>query len=106
MQVLEYHSAIKISHNIRLKFGRNGFPAVTTSLRKHASRKGSPSSLSRGGKEETQKKRLVQSPNSYFMDVKCPGCYKIITLSDENDLTALIPFDGRLSQVSPTLVRH
>ncbi len=20
-------------------------------------------------------KRLVQSPNSYFMDVKCPGCY-------------------------------
>ena len=24
-----------------------------------------------------KKKRLVQSPNSYFMDVKCPGCYKI-----------------------------
>ena len=22
-------------------------------------------------------KRLVQSPNSYFMDVKCPGCYKV-----------------------------
>ena len=21
-------------------------------------------------------KRLVQHPNSYFMDVKCPGCYK------------------------------
>lgn len=20
-------------------------------------------------------KRLVQSPNSFFMDVKCPGCY-------------------------------
>ncbi|CAB3993382.1 40S ribosomal S27 [Paramuricea clavata] len=31
-------------------------------------------------KEEKRKhklKRLVQSPNSYFMDVKCPGCYKI-----------------------------
>ncbi|KAI1711781.1 ribosomal protein s27 domain-containing protein [Ditylenchus destructor] len=31
-------------------------------------------------KEERAKhklKRLVQSPNSYFMDVKCPGCTKI-----------------------------
>jgi small subunit ribosomal protein S27e len=29
-------------------------------------------------KEEARRhklKRLVQSPNSYFMDVKCPGCY-------------------------------
>ncbi|XP_036176198.1 40S ribosomal protein S27-like [Myotis myotis] len=26
------------------------------------------------------KKCLVQSPNSYFMDVKCPGCYKITTI--------------------------
>ncbi|CAN8076460.1 unnamed protein product [Agarophyton chilense] len=25
-------------------------------------------------------KRLVQSPNSYFMDVKCPGCYVITTV--------------------------
>merc|ERR1712223_1602387 len=25
-------------------------------------------------------KRLVQHPNSYFMDVKCPGCYRITTL--------------------------
>ncbi|EPQ14132.1 40S ribosomal protein S27 [Myotis brandtii] len=25
------------------------------------------------------KKCLVQRPNSYFMDVKCPGCYKITT---------------------------
>mmetsp|Transcript_64948 Transcript_64948/g.97917 ORF Transcript_64948/g.97917 Transcript_64948/m.97917 type:complete len:84 (+) Transcript_64948:204-455(+) len=22
-------------------------------------------------------KRLVQTPNSFFMDVKCPGCYQI-----------------------------
>ncbi|KAL0489140.1 ribosomal protein S27 [Acrasis kona] len=22
-------------------------------------------------------KRLIPTPNSYFMDVKCPGCYKI-----------------------------
>ncbi|KAB0366412.1 small ribosomal subunit protein eS27-like [Muntiacus reevesi] len=26
------------------------------------------------------KKRLVQTPNSYLMDVKCPGCYKITTV--------------------------
>ncbi|KAH9389000.1 PREDICTED: 40S ribosomal protein S27 [Rhagoletis zephyria] len=25
-------------------------------------------------------KRLVQHPNSYFMDVKCPGCLKITTV--------------------------
>merc|ERR1712124_230118 len=25
-------------------------------------------------------KRLVQSPNSYFMDVKCPGCFSITTV--------------------------
>ncbi|ORX58136.1 40S ribosomal protein S27 [Hesseltinella vesiculosa] len=25
-------------------------------------------------------KRLVQSPNSYFMDVKCPGCLNISTV--------------------------
>uniref|UniRef100_A0A8C2MAS9 40S ribosomal protein S27 n=1 Tax=Cricetulus griseus TaxID=10029 RepID=A0A8C2MAS9_CRIGR len=28
-------------------------------------------------KRKHKKKHLVQSPNSYFMDVKCPGCYKI-----------------------------
>ncbi|KAI9017724.1 40S ribosomal protein S27 [Gaertneriomyces sp. JEL0708] len=25
-------------------------------------------------------KRLVQSPNSYFMDVKCPTCFSITTV--------------------------
>ncbi|CAI2354293.1 unnamed protein product [Caenorhabditis sp. 36 PRJEB53466] len=25
-------------------------------------------------------KRLVQHPNSYFMDVKCSGCFKISTV--------------------------
>eukprot|EP00020_Sapocribrum_chincoteaguense_P003624 CAMPEP_0170742322 /NCGR_PEP_ID=MMETSP0437-20130122/6683_1 /TAXON_ID=0 /ORGANISM="Sexangularia sp." /LENGTH=84 /DNA_ID=CAMNT_0011080937 /DNA_START=143 /DNA_END=397 /DNA_ORIENTATION=+ len=27
-----------------------------------------------------KKKRLVASPNSYFMDVKCPGCFQITTV--------------------------
>ncbi|KAK7825272.1 hypothetical protein U0070_009761 [Myodes glareolus] len=31
-------------------------------------------------KRKHKKKHLVQSPNSYFMDVKCPGCYKITTV--------------------------
>merc|ERR1739838_983962 len=26
-----------------------------------------------------KKKRLAPSPNSFFMDVKCPGCFKITT---------------------------
>merc|ERR1712133_359339 len=38
-------------------------------------------------------KRLVQSPNSYFMDVKCPGCYKITTVF------SLVPTDRRESQI-------
>ncbi|SPR00944.1 40S ribosomal protein S27 [Plasmodiophora brassicae] len=25
-------------------------------------------------------KRLVQSPDSFFMDVKCPGCFNITTV--------------------------
>merc|ERR1711997_852709 len=36
-----------------------------------------------------KKKRLVQSPNSYFMDVKCPGCYKIKTVFSHAQVTAI-----------------
>merc|ERR1712027_50591 len=31
-------------------------------------------------KAKHKKKRLVQSPNSFFMDVKCQGCFKIRTV--------------------------
>ena len=34
--------------------------------------------------EEAQKhklKRLVQAPNSYFMDVKCPGCFNMFAVA-------------------------
>jgi len=31
-------------------------------------------------KRKHKLKRLVQSPNSYFMDVKCPGCVNITTV--------------------------
>ena len=35
-------------------------------------------------KRKHKLKRLVQHPNSYLMDVKCPGCYKITTVFTEN----------------------
>nr|XP_045217359.1 40S ribosomal protein S27-like [Macaca fascicularis] len=31
-------------------------------------------------KRKHKKKCLMQSPNSYLMDVKCPGCYKVNTV--------------------------
>ncbi|KAM5291851.1 small ribosomal subunit protein eS27-like [Ctenodactylus gundi] len=31
-------------------------------------------------KKKHKKKRPLQSPNSYFMNVKCPGCYKSATV--------------------------
>ncbi|XP_038200325.1 40S ribosomal protein S27-like [Arvicola amphibius] len=40
-------------------------------------------------KRKHKKKRLVQSPNSYFMDVKCPGCYKITTVFSHAQMVVL-----------------
>ncbi|CAG5117614.1 unnamed protein product, partial [Candidula unifasciata] len=37
-------------------------------------------SLEEEEKSKCKLKRLVQSPNTYFMDVKCPGCDKITTV--------------------------
>jgi small subunit ribosomal protein S27e len=34
-------------------------------------------------------KRLVQSPNSFFMDVKCPGCFQITTVFSHAQVSAL-----------------
>ncbi|KAH8556418.1 40S ribosomal protein S27 [Umbelopsis sp. PMI_123] len=31
-------------------------------------------------KQTHKLKRLVQSPDTYFMDVKCPGCFNISTI--------------------------
>lgn len=39
--------------------------------------------LNPDAKEEKCKhklKRMIQSPNSFFMDVKCPGCLQITTV--------------------------
>ena len=48
-----------------------------------------------------KKKRLVQSPNSFFMDVKCPGCYKITTGTINTALLAL-----EIGLVSFTVFSH
>ncbi|XP_013203178.1 40S ribosomal protein S27-like [Microtus ochrogaster] len=31
-------------------------------------------------KRKYKKKHLMQSPDSYFMESKCPGCYRITTV--------------------------
>lgn len=43
-------------------------------------------------KSRHKKKRLVQSPNSYFMDVKCMGCYRITTIFSHSQ--TVIPCAG------------
>jgi len=37
-------------------------------------------------------KRLVPSPNSYFMDVKCPGCFTITTVFSHVSYLSIYPF--------------
>uniref|UniRef100_A0A9L0J0E0 40S ribosomal protein S27-like n=1 Tax=Equus asinus TaxID=9793 RepID=A0A9L0J0E0_EQUAS len=61
---------------------------VLTSLQEYASCKGSlhPSPEE---KRRCKKKRLVQSPNSYFMDVKCPGYYKTTAVFSHAQMVVL-----------------
>ncbi|XP_013966871.2 small ribosomal subunit protein eS27-like [Canis lupus baileyi] len=40
-------------------------------------------------KRKHKKKHLVQSPNSYFINVKCPGCYKITTVFSHAQIVVL-----------------
>ncbi|XP_015688974.2 40S ribosomal protein S27 [Oryza brachyantha] len=38
-----------------------------------------------------KKKRLVQSPNSFFMDVKCQGCFNITTVFSHSQTVVVCP---------------
>lgn len=38
-----------------------------------------------------KKHRLVQSPNSYFMDVRCPGCFVIHTVFSHATTVVVCP---------------
>ncbi|XP_025774038.1 40S ribosomal protein S27-like [Puma concolor] len=40
-------------------------------------------------KRKGKKKRLVRGPNSYFMDMRYPGCYKITTIFNHTQTVAL-----------------
>ncbi|RYG49897.1 30S ribosomal protein S27e [archaeon] len=42
-------------------------------------------------KTKHKKKRLVQSPNSYFMDVRCPGCFNITTVFSHASTVVVCP---------------
>ncbi|KIM48382.1 hypothetical protein M413DRAFT_230288 [Hebeloma cylindrosporum] len=48
-----------------------------------------PSSEAEGRKHKL--KRLVQSPNSYFMDVKCSGCFAITTVFSHAQTVVVCP---------------
>ncbi|KAM4866346.1 small ribosomal subunit protein eS27-like [Thomomys bottae] len=47
---------------------------------------------------EEKRKHLVQSPNSYFMDVKCPGCYKITTVFSHAQTVLCVGYSTVLCQ--------
>ncbi|ELW70384.1 40S ribosomal protein S27 [Tupaia chinensis] len=63
-------------------------------------------------KRKHTKKHLVQSRNSYFMDVKCPGCRKITTVAAPLSSASLqeekkfLPQEFRANQKSGTLKSH
>merc|ERR1712124_99731 len=47
-------------------------------------------------KRKHKKKRLVQAPNSFFMDVKCQGCLKIKTIFSRAQTVVLCPGCGTI----------
>ncbi|KAJ2225479.1 40S ribosomal protein S27 [Coemansia sp. RSA 1722] len=42
-------------------------------------------------KRQHKLKRLVQSPNSFFMDVKCSGCFNITTVFSNSQTVVVCP---------------
>ncbi|CAI7881409.1 unnamed protein product [Closterium sp. NIES-54] len=51
-------------------------------------------------KRKHKMKRLVPTPNSFFMDVKCQGCFSITTVFSHSQtvvLGLLLPQEGRLN---------
>merc|ERR1712036_144396 len=47
-------------------------------------------------KAKHKKKRLVQAPNSFFMDVKCNGCFKIKTIFSHAQTVIICPGCGTI----------
>ena len=42
-------------------------------------------------KQKHKLKRLVPAPNSFFMDVKCPGCINITTIFSHAQTAVMCP---------------
>eukprot|EP00913_Durusdinium_trenchii_P034139 g31952.t1 len=42
-------------------------------------------------------KRMIQSPNSFFMDVKCPGCLQITTVSTSGSLIQCLSLTSHIA---------
>lgn len=62
-QVVSFDLILLVTHSLEMPLARDLLhPKPEDERRKH------------------KKKRLVQHPNSFFMDIKCPGCYKIRTV--------------------------
>lgn len=47
-------------------------------------------------KSKNKLKRLIQSPNSFFMDVKCPGCFHITTIFSHAQVSQFTAFHKAL----------
>lgn len=43
-----------------------------------------------GEKRRHKKKHLVQSPSSYFMVFRCPGCYRITTVFSHKQMVVFV----------------
>ena len=51
-------------------------------------------------------KRLIQVPNSFFMDVKCPGCFHITTVFSHAQVRHKIFFVANLHLSKFSLLRR
>jgi small subunit ribosomal protein S27e len=59
----------------------SGFPSINTTLIKEIKMPVDLLNPTVEAEASTHKlKRLVQTPNSFFMDIKCPGCFQITTV--------------------------
>merc|ERR1712126_766726 len=75
---IEKHCAILVGF---IGEGGGRYPLSSQCLNSEdAVSQGTPASPGSGRTKKAQTEETVQHPNSYFMDVKCPGCYRITTV--------------------------
>uniref|UniRef100_A0ABI8ALB8 40S ribosomal protein S27-like n=1 Tax=Felis catus TaxID=9685 RepID=A0ABI8ALB8_FELCA len=73
-----------------LHLGTSWEPGCTRTRKSHQfSQVGQRSNVAEEEKRKRKKQHLVQSPSSYFMNVKCPGCCKITTTFNHAQIVIL-----------------